>query len=1239
MKKAGVFAAFLLFCTGGAFAATPSGVHFNWVSTDTVSLSWTLAVPGADTPLMALARDLAFTDLVSNEAGALGTQTTNYHNLDSNTTYYFKVKEDSDGPLAYSLPVASATAPDLPQGISPGEVWISSFTLAWGAGNNGAGSVYLAETAMDEGFTLNTAFSSGTPLAASFSGLNPNTTWYIRVKTFGFGGQDSLFNTYGSTITLAWPPGSEAYALVSSTGMSVIWDHNGNPDGTVYELTLSTDDFDTVNYSTITGGNFYEAADLRPNTTYYYRAAAANWAGTRSAAVLFSSTPTYSAVPAAAGTPLDEVQQTSVKANWLSNGNPAYTEYYVQASTAADFTGIDYGPLTWLTGLNRTVSSLESGRTYHFRVRSRDFLGRAGAWLPLGGAATPPGADVTPPSVIDLQGGDDAWRGSASGSYMVHFSDLGEGVDRFEVKVATGPGFSGELVADWTPAVSGINSDIYDANWSLPASVFGEIKENVTSYVSVRVYDLASPANVTVYQDAFYVKRDTTPPTVTDNAASPAGWLALDPGAVFDVDLADALAGLAQAQYSASNQPLTASANILGWTAIANFTPGQAFTAPWGVDFAALADGASNYISVRVIDAAGNVKTQPDVFRILKNTVGPAVNITAPAALNVSTVTAITGVSTRMNEQSPVAGNEVTIQENPPGGLYYDGTSFASATEVWLAAAGLSNWSYGASTVPFAGGTQYRVYARSRDSNGFLTPTPYPSVTFQLDQSVPELHVSTPLSPSDVYGFDEVAGTAADAGVGLAAVDVYVKRLIDGKWWNFAAGAWGETAVASSTVAGASWGFAPDPLLRGALAHAQEYFVAAVARDSAAPPNATGLGAHGSTITWRDVTAPAAAEAFAPSTGTAPGRINLSWAFPGDDAGPYPLTYGQFAVQYSTDSAAVFSTASAQVLISTAMVLPGTTRYYTISGLAPQTTYYLALWTKDDADLWSAPGPVSSTLSGESLNDQISGTVKTPGGTGVTGVIVEAISSEGVPVTSAYTLDDGNGGFTLSGLTDGFYRVQATWIQDGFASSIAKDLIPMGYADADFTLSTEFQLASVSGVLPLAVPAGLRPAAAGAAAQLWLGGRLVASALPDPAGRFAIRNLLPGAYTLRVAAPDGSWKTFPLKLLPGQNLEVRPLGSLIKSGTVYAYPNPARSSVKFHAETSVSARARVNVYSVDGTLVKSWEEDVPGNGIYERPWQFESGTPASGVYFYTVTLRHALSGETESETRKFAVIR
>jgi len=1244
MKKAVLFAFIFVFSTGALFASAPSSVNFTSVSTNSAAISWTLDTPGTETPLMVLSPDPSFSVTVSSASLALGQNTTAYYGLLSNATYYFKVKVSTESDAGYSAVISSATPPVMPQSLALAEVGVSSFTAQWSAGNNGPGTIYWSEASLDDSFSIN-AISSGTAALALYEGLNPNSTYFLRVRTLGFGGQDSVYSAYGSTITRAFPPGSEAYPLVSAASLSLVWDDNGNPFGTRYELVVSTSPgFSTVNYSSLTAGNYYEASGLQPNTTHYFKAAAVSWGGVYSDFTVFGATLTHAAVPADNPPGLGAADEVSVQTQWLANGNPNITEYWVQASTSADFLGFDAGPKAWFTGPVRTVSGLESGRLYHFRVKARDQQGRSSAWLPLGSKATLTGADNTPPSVIPLQAGDDTWRGSASGSYMVHFSDLGSLLDRFQVAVSTGRDFTGTVVSTWTPAVTGINADTYDTDWVLPAPVFEAIQENVTSYVSVRVYDNAG--NSTVSPDVFYVRRDTTPPTITGYAASPAGWLAADPGAIFDVDFGDALSGLGQVLYSASSNPSLSDANVLGWTAVGGFTPApSSFTALWGVNFAALRDGVTNYISARAVDAAGNSRTLADVFKLMKNTVGPAVTITSPAGAYLSTVTAFTGSASAMNETSPVTGNQVAIQELT-GNLYFDGTSFSSGTEVWLGAAGLSPWSYDASTVPFAAGVQYKLMARSRDVNSFLTPLPYPNASFRLDQVPPSVYLSTPLAGSTVYALTEIEGTAADTGgSGLGAVELFVRRGADGKWWNFSSDSWGDIPVASAAVTGGAWTFTPGAGLRGGLAHNQQYFVTALSKDAALPANTSVFEASGSTFTWADTVPPDAVTAFAPSTGSAPGRVDLSWTFPGDDGGVLALTYGQFAVQYSTFAGAVFSTQAAQVLISTAMVRPGSALAYTVAGLVPEATYYFTMWVKDDADFWSGPSALASTVSGDRLDDMIAGSVKTPGGTGITGVMVDAISGAGLVIASAYTLDDGVGSFTLASLPDGLYRIQATWLEDGFSSSIAKDQIPMGYSDANFVLSLDYQLASVSGTLPSSVPSALRTSAAGGAAQLLRGSRVVAVVSPDAAGRFTIRNLIPGTYTLRVRGDDGAWKNFEIKLAPGQNLEIKPLGQLLRKGAVYAYPNPAASYVKFHLETEISpARKRLSVFSVDGTLVKSAEDGDsgwtnPSANVYEYRWDFSGGKPASGVYFYSVKLRHELSGETDGTTRKFAVIR
>ena len=1222
-------------------AAVP-GVRFTATTGNSAGVAWDAY--GYAGYWIAFSSDPAFEVWHASQAITAGSPTTlGVYSLEPDTTYYFKVKSADLDDSYYSTAVSSATPPVLPGAVSFSAVYITSAVLQWADGGNPPGTWYQVEYAIDEGFVSNLGFSSGTALSATFGALNPNTTYYFGVRALGFGGQDTAATVPVSTITLAAPPAGEAYALVASTGLSVFWSNNGNPDGTRYEITEATAAaFATLNYSSVTPGNYFEAGGLLPNTTYYYRAAALNGSGLRSAVTEFAPVVTLSAVPLPIPNPtwsLGLVTGTSVETFWLVNNNPNYTEYYVGVSTDVNFNGLDYGPLAWFAAPSYNVTGLESGLTYHFRVKTRDVLNRSSAWLYLGTAQTEAGADNTPPSVNDLQGGDDAWRGAAGGAYMVHFSDLGSGLDKFQVQVTSGLSANGIIVHAWADAVTGINAADYEQDWVLPQAVFETILENVTSYVSVKAFDLAG--NSTIYPDAFYVRRDITPPTITSYASSPAGWLAADPGAVFDVDFADALSGLAQVLYSASNQPALADANVLGWTPVDAIVSSPSVTALWGVNFGLLADGASNYISVKAVDAAGNYTVLQDVFRILKNTVGPAVAIAAPQAGYVSTAAVLSGSASAMNEASPVAGSEVAIQELT-GSQYYDGTAFASGAPVWLAASGLASWSYNASTVPFAAGTQYKVYARSRDVNSFVTPIPYPSVTFQLDQDAPTVWVSTPAVASLVYAFDAVEGTAADTGgAGLANAEVYLMRLVDGRWWNFQTDAWGDVPVSSAAAPGAAWAFSPGLKLRGGLVHGQQYYVGGAARDAASPANVSAFGSAGSTFTWVDAYAPEAVAQFAPSTGTAPGRVNLAWTFPGDDGGAFPLTFGRYAVQYSTYPEAVFSTQAAQVMISTGLVLAAAPQAYTVAGLNPAATYYFRLWTEDDAGLWSGPSPLASTLSGEALDDMISGSVKNPAGQGITGVMVEAITNSGLVVASVYTLDDGFGSFTLPGLPDGLYRVQATWLEDGFSSSIAKDQIPMGYADANFELSVAYELASVSGSVPASAPSSLRPSAAGAAGvQLWQGSRLIASASPDASGRFSIRNLLPGSYTLRAAGTDGVWKSFTIQLAGGEDLQVTPLGALLRQASAYAYPNPARGFVKFRLYTEVApVRFSLAVYSLDGSQVKAAEETFSGTGVNEYLWTFTGGRPASGVYFYTLRLKYPFSGETESVRGKFAVIR
>ncbi|MEK7720890.1 MAG: fibronectin type III domain-containing protein, partial [Elusimicrobiota bacterium] len=372
MRGSAFFTFISAFFTGALHASVPSAVNFTSVSSNAVSVSWVLDAPGTEAPLMALSADPSFSVPVSSAILFLGQNTTSYYGLLSNATYYFKVKVSTESDAAYSAVISSATPPDLPQGLTLDWVGVSSFTAQWSAGNNAPGALYTAEVSIDDSFAVN-ILSSGAAMTALYENLNPNSTYFLRVRTLGFGGQNSAFSAYVATVTRAYPPASEVYALVSATGLSLLWDDNGNPFGTRYELVVSTSPgFSTVNYSSLTAGNYYEASGLQPNTTHYFKAASVSWGGAYSDFVVFGSTLTYAAVPADNPPGLGVPDATSVPTQWLANGNPNNTEYYVQVGTSADFQGLDFGPKGWFTGPAYTVNGLESERLYYFRVKARD---------------------------------------------------------------------------------------------------------------------------------------------------------------------------------------------------------------------------------------------------------------------------------------------------------------------------------------------------------------------------------------------------------------------------------------------------------------------------------------------------------------------------------------------------------------------------------------------------------------------------------------------------------------------------------------------------------------------------------------------------------------------------------------------------------------------------------------------------------------------------------------------------
>ncbi|HCC47963.1 MAG TPA: hypothetical protein DEQ38_07615 [Elusimicrobia bacterium] len=1169
--------------------------------------------------------------------------------LTGNTQYYTRLRASYMGEDYTPYPDTPAssfqTLPATPTAQGFAEVFSSSLTVVWDGSANAPGTQYFAQYGLESGFTAG-GFATTTASSHTFTGLSPNTTHFVRLKAIGDLGDETPFVLFGSTITTAVTPSTTVPCAVSSVTLTAYWAANGNPAGTVYRVQYSTDGFATVQGASETANAYAHFTGLAPNTTHYLRAASLNFTGAPS---LFTALPdalTAAAPPLKRADTFPTRSGFSVDVQWLGNGNPADTEYLAEVSTAADFSGAETAGPGWSPGVAITATALEPVTLYYFRAKARNAAGLESAYEDLGSTSTLTGVDVTSPTITDSQDGDMNWRSSNTAVYNIDLADSGGSyLNKLQVRASTGMAGTGIVAFNWSDAVTNINANTYTANWGLTSAQWALLPSG-TSYISLRAWDGAG--NYRELEDPFYVLKDTAVPTIADTQSGETTWRKTDPGAIYQVNFYDAPggAGLSAVEYSASNTAGAGNGNILAWTPLAGLTPGTTYyNGPWAVNFGALTSGVTNYISVRATDLAGNTASITDAFLVLKNVSGPEVRLTAPYAGFHSALAAVSGTAAPVLEYA-ISGTEITIQERTLF-KYWDGAAFTSATPLWLKAAGETSWTYDTAGIAWTPGTQYQVVARSSDT-ALNYSLPYATGTFTFDTSVPAAFVSTPTADSTLETPALIAGTAADSGpnAGVPYVALTLRRKADLKWWNFFTGAWGEAVISTMTAGGATWNFSPDGALRGNLLDGGTYYVYATARDGAMPPNESPAGLYASTFTVRDTVPPGAIAVSSAAQGALPGRLLVTWLAAGDDGAAATLAQGFFAINYSTWAGAAYSTASAQVLISTGNVAPGAAQSYLVSGLLPGVTYYLALWTADEAGQWSAQSSTVSGRAGVSLADSISGNVWTPSGQGVTGVMVQAIDRDLAVVQVTYTVDDGSGAFMLSGLTEGIYRVQATWMDNGFASSVASDQIPTGYAEARFELSVDYQLASIGGELAgYSLSAfGYRASSAGpqAAVELYQGSRLVAVAPVGAGGRFLISGLLPGAYSLKVPDGAGGHKLLQVTLAPGQNLRLSPLGELIKSGSVYSYPNPARRYVTFHLESDQSpVLKRVTVFDLTGRAIKEFADGdftSPAANVYEAVWNIPSGV-ASGVYMFSAQVKFEATGEYKKTVKKFAIVK
>ncbi len=243
----------------------------------------------------------------------------------------------------------------------------------------------------------------------------------------------------------------------------------------------------------------------------------------------------------------------------------------------------------------------------------------------------------------------------------------------------------------------------------------------------------------------------------------------------------------------------------------------------WGActspkSYAGLLDGGHSF-EVRATDVAGNTDGNPASFSWTIDTVAPSSTASFPAASGSYTAaewdagcTPAGLCGTYSDSGSGVVDVEVSIRRG--SGNYWNGSGFASASEVWNDATfAAGDWTYDFDSSDFPADGSYTVRLRARDDAGNIEGAS--TRTFTYDATLPASTTSFPASAGqyNASGWaagcapDGLCGTYSDATSGVAEVEVSIRRG-SGNYWDGSGFSSGTEVWNDATLAAGNWTYA-----------------------------------------------------------------------------------------------------------------------------------------------------------------------------------------------------------------------------------------------------------------------------------------------------------------------------------------------------------------------------------------------------------------------------------------------
>lgn len=317
----------------------------------------------------------------SSATSAVGDGSLTVTGLTSFATYYLRVGTLNEPGGPNYVTSASVFTQTLLGPPAVGTFTVHSPTVieaSWDLGPNPAGLIYEADASTASNFT-GTVFSSQTyALSAVFSGLSVNTTYHFRVHA-----TTGPYAALGSTATLANVPAALAapFSGVFQTSMTFLWTANGNPAGTRWLAEVAADTGFTIaaQSSNTAATSLLVTSGLLKHATYYARVRALNRNGVPTDYLATAATATLTDPPGALASHFLSAGASSVTVAWGSLGLNNCDGYRVEASSAANFSGVVYGARTAYNDCTQSslvLQGLAQDSTLYFRVGALNWNSR-----------------------------------------------------------------------------------------------------------------------------------------------------------------------------------------------------------------------------------------------------------------------------------------------------------------------------------------------------------------------------------------------------------------------------------------------------------------------------------------------------------------------------------------------------------------------------------------------------------------------------------------------------------------------------------------------------------------------------------------------------------------------------------------------------------------------------------------------------------------------------------------------